>query len=60
MHSKQRYKIYIRSFILGLESSRNYKGLSIIFPKIIYAIWHITKVKQFLIPLSTTFLNPKF
>ena len=39
MHSKRRYKICIRSVILGeLESFRNYKGLSIIFPKILEAI----------------------
>ena len=32
MHSKRRYKISICSVILGeLESSRNHKGLSIIF-----------------------------
>ena len=36
MHSKRRYKICICSVILGeLESFRNYKGLSIIFPKIL-------------------------
>ena len=39
MHSKRRYKTCICSVILGeLESSRNYKGLSIIFPKILDAI----------------------
>ena len=39
MYSKRRYKICIRSVILGkLESFRNYKGLSIIFPKILEAI----------------------
>ena len=39
MHSKRRYKICICSVILGeLESFRNYKGLSIIFPKILEAI----------------------
>ena len=36
MHSKRRYKICICSVILGeLESFRNYKGFSIIFPKIL-------------------------
>ena len=58
MHSKRRCKICICSVILGeLESFRNYKGLSIIFPKILDEIWRITKVRHFLIPLSTTFLN---
>ena len=60
MHSKRRCKIYICSVIPGeLESFRNYKGLSIIFPKILDEIWRITKVRHFLIPLSITFLNPK-
>ena len=45
MHSKQRYKICISSVILGqLESFRNYKGFSIIFPKILDAILSFTKV----------------
>ena len=36
MHSKWRYRICICSVILGeLESFRNYKGLSIIFPIIL-------------------------
>ena len=41
MHSKRRYKICICSVIVGelesreLESFRNYKGLSIIFLKIL-------------------------
>ena len=60
MHSKRRYKIFIYSIILGkLEFFRNYKGFSIIFPKILDAIWRITKVRHFLIPLAITFLNPK-
>ena len=60
MHSEVRYKICICSVILGeLESFRNYKGFSIIFPKILDAIQRFTKVKIFLIPLSITFLNPK-
>ena len=44
MHSKQRYKICISSVVLGqLESFRNYKGLRIIFPKILDAILTFTK-----------------
>ena len=40
MHSKRRYKICICSVILGeKESFRNYKGLGIIFPIILDAIW---------------------
>ena len=40
MHSKRRYKICICSVILGeMESFRNYKGFSIIFPIILDAIW---------------------
>ena len=35
MHSKRRYEIFICSVILAeLKSFRNYKGFSIIFPKI--------------------------
>ena len=38
-HLKRRYKICICSVILGkLESFRNYKGFSCIFPKILDAI----------------------
>ena len=60
MHSKCRYKISIRSVALGeFESFRNYKGLSIIFPKILVEIWRITKVRHFLIPNAIIFLNPK-
>ena len=60
MHSKRRYKIFVCSVILGeLESFRNYKGFSIIFPQILDAIQRITKVRIFLIPLSITYLNPK-
>ena len=60
MHSKRRYQICICSVILGeLKSFRNYKGLSIIFPKILDAIWRITKVRHFLISLSTAFLSLK-
>ena len=48
MHSKRRYKICICSVILGqLESVGNYKGFSIIFPKILDAIKRITKKKFF-------------
>ena len=60
MHSTRRYKICICSVIPGaLESSRNCKGFSIIFPKILDAIWRITKVRNFLISLSIAFLSPK-
>ena len=39
MHSKVRYKICTCSVILGeLQSSGNYKGSSVIFPKILDAI----------------------
>ena len=48
MHSKQRCKICICSFILGqLEFFRNYKRFSIIFPKILDAILRFTKVNIF-------------
>ena len=47
MQAKRRCKICICSVILGeLESFRNYKGLSIIFPKILDEIWRITKVRH--------------
>ena len=59
MHSTRRYKIYICSVILGeLESFRNYKGFSLIFPKILDAIERFTKVRIVLI-LPITFLNPE-
>ena len=46
MHSKRRYKICICLVILEeLESFLNYKGFSIIFPKILHTIQRITKVK---------------
>ena len=55
MHSKQRYEICVCSVVLGeIESFRNYKGFSIIFPQILDAIQRITKVQIFLIPLSIT------
>ena len=39
MHSKLRYNFFICSVILGeLKSFRKYKGVSIIFPKILGAI----------------------
>ena len=41
------------------KSFRNYKGFSIIFPKMFDAIERFTKVRIALIPLSITFLNPK-
>ena len=61
MHSKRRYKICIFSVIVGqlVESFRNYKGFTIIFPKILDAFKRITKVGIILIPLSITFLNSK-
>ena len=60
MHSKQRYKICICSVILGeVKSFRDYKGFSINFPKVLDAIWPITRVTHFPIPLAIIFLNPK-
>ena len=60
MRSKRCYKIFICPVNLGeLESFRNYKGFSVNFSKILDAIWRITKVRHFLIPLAITFLNPK-
>ena len=60
MHSKEPYNICICSVILGqLEPFRNNKGFSMISPKILDAIYLLTKVKIFLIPLSMTFLNQK-
>ena len=60
MHCKRCYKIYICLVVLGqLESFRNYKGLRIIFPKILDAILSFTKVTIFLIPTSITRSNPK-
>ena len=48
MHSKRRYKICNCSVILGeLESFRNYKGFSIIFPKILNAILTIYESENF-------------
>ena len=56
MHSKRRYKICICSVILEERVSfRNYKGLSIIFPKILDEIWR----RHFLILNAITFLNPE-
>ena len=62
IHSRRRYKICIRWVILReLESFRDYKGFSIIFPKILEAIWRFTRAIIFLIPLhlSLTFLDSK-
>ena len=50
MHSKLRYKICV-CILEELECLRNYKGFSIIFPKILDAIQRITKVKIFVISL---------
>ena len=59
MHSKRRSKICICSVVLGqLESFRNYKGLSIIFPKIVDVILSFAKMRIFLIFLSVAFSNP--
>ena len=57
MRSKRRYKICICSVILGeLESFRNYKGLSIIFLKILLTYY---ERKTFSDSSRHTFLNPK-
>ena len=49
MHSKQRNKICICLVILGqLESFRNHKGYSIIFPKILDAVERFRKERIFL------------
>ena len=57
---RRRYKICTCSVVLGqFESFRNYKGFSIIFPKILDAILSFMNVRIFLIPLSIAFLNPK-
>ena len=59
IHSKRRNKICICSVILGeVEPFRNYKGLRIIFPKILDVI--LMKVRIFRIPLSVTCFNRKF
>ena len=41
------------------DNFSNGPSLSIMFPKILDEVWRITKVRHFLIPLSTTFLNQK-
>ena len=47
MNSKRRYKIYIRSVILGeLEVFRDYQGVSAIFPKILDATEHLSKYRR--------------
>ena len=60
MHSKRRRKICICSVILGgtLVFSK-LQGLQYHFSEILHAIQRITKVRIFLIRLSTTYLNPK-
>ena len=51
-------KIYVCLVILGqLESFRNYKGFSIIFRKILAAIYSSTKVRIFLTTLCVVFFN---
>ena len=58
--SRVRLDLLMHSVILGeLESFWDYKGFNIIFPKNLEAIYAITKVGIFLIPLHITFLNPK-
>ena len=61
MNSKPRYKICVCSVIPGeRESFRDYQVFSIIFPKILDAMWRIRKERfLFLIHLSFTFFNPK-
>ena len=64
MHSKKRYKICICSVIRGeLEAFRNYKGFSVIFPKILDVLerenfsyssrHHIFESENFRFPFST-------
>ena len=56
MHAKRHSKVCICSVILGeVESFRNYKGFSYIFPKILDAISRILKVRIFLITLLSHF-----
>ena len=56
MHPKRHSKVCICSVITGeLESFRNYKGFSYIFPKILDAISLILKVRIFLITLLSQF-----
>ena len=56
MHSKRRYKICICSVILGeLKSFRNYKGFSIIFPKLFDAIERFTKEWELFLFLSLNY-----
>ena len=60
IHTERRYKICICLVSLGdFESFRNYKGFSIIFMKILDAIFRFTNVRIFLTPISITFLNLK-
>ena len=60
IHSERCYKICICLVSLGeFESFRNYKAFSIIFTKILDAIFRFTNVRIFLTPISITFLNPK-
>ena len=60
MHSKRRYEICICSVILGeLEPFRNYKGLSIIFPKMLDAYLTYYESEIFSDFSSMAFSNPK-
>ena len=57
-----RNTLYLFSNPRELESFRNYKGFSIIFPKILAAIKRTRtarKVRIFLIPISFAFFHPK-
>ena len=62
-YSKRRFKIIICSVFQGNLNLtwifRIYKASSNIFPNILGAIWRISKVRHFLIPLSIAFLNGK-
>ena len=46
-------------FLLNALKSLFYKGVSVLFPKLLYAIERFTKVRIFLISLSITLLNSK-
>ena len=61
MHPKRHSKVCICSVILGeVESFRNYKGFSYIFPKILDAISRILKGEIFLITVLSHFWIRKF
>ena len=56
MHSKRRSSVI--HVLETLETFRNYKGFSVIFPKTLAAIESFMKVKIFLIPLCIVFSIP--